>query len=452
MKLKTKIQFFSSLFVLLLIVLVNTAIYFLFYKVSANSELEQLNGQADMIVEALNESGDISEEELLKAFLPSEGMIRVIGKDSTSVIPVLTKKDEYLQLESVYTTSEFKTINTEVAKENVAVVSKPVIWENGDVVTLQVSQHLIALEENMRILFYVLLVASVVMLLPIFMGANVLSRFILKPIKTLTGAMKENTVYGEWKKITDLNQSRDELYEMESTFNDMIDYLEENFRKQEVFVSDASHELKTPISIVKSYAQLLSRRGRDNPELVKESVEAIESEADRMQKLVEQMLSLAKNEVHDTIEPVDFSALCLETVHRFSGTTQRTFHLDVEEGLIVSGNKDHLEQVLYILIDNALKYSEQSIAISLKKGEAAIRFKVTDYGVGIPEAEQARIFDRFYRVDKARSRETGGSGLGLPIAKAITDAHGGHLFVRSEVNASTTFTLELPWEMNLVNS
>lgn len=446
MKLKTKIQFFSSLFVLLLIVLVNTAIYFLFYKVSANSELEQLNGQADMIVEALNESGDISEEELLKAFLPSEGMIRVIGKDSTSVIPVLTKKDEYLQLESVYTTSEFKTINTEVAKENVAVVSKPVIWENGDVVTLQVSQHLIVLEENMRILFYVLLVASVVMLLPIFMGANVLSRFILKPIKTLTGAMKENTVYGEWKKITDLNQSQDELYEMESTFNDMIDYLEENFRKQEVFVSDASHELKTPISIVKSYAQLLSRRGKDNPELVKESVEAIESEADRMQKLVEQMLSLAKNEVHDTIESVDFSALCLETVHRFSGTTRRTFQLDVEEGLIVSGNKDHLEQVLYILIDNALKYSEQSVAISLKKIETAIRFKVTDYGVGIPESEQARIFDRFYRVDKARSRETGGSGLGLPIAKAITDAHGGHLFVTSQMNRSTTFTLELPRE------
>lgn len=446
MKLKTKIQFFSSLFVLILIVLVNTAIYFLFYKVSANSELEQLNGQADMIVEALNESGDISEEELLKAFLPSEGMIRVIGKDSKSVIPVLTKKDEYLQLESVYTTSEFKTINTEVARENVAVVSKPIIWENGDVVTLQVSQHLIVLEENMRILFYVLLVASVVMLLPIFMGADVLSRFILKPIKTLTGAMKENTVYGKWKKITELNQSQDELYEMESTFNDMIDYLEENFRKQEVFVSDASHELKTPISIVKSYAQLLSRRGKDNPELVKESVEAIESEADRMQKLVEQMLSLAKNEVHDTIEPVDFSALCLEIVHRFNGTTRRTFQLDVEEGLIVSGNKDHLEQVLYILIDNALKYSEQSIAISLKKAEAIIRFKVTDYGVGIPEAEQARIFDRFYRVDKARSRETGGSGLGLPIAKAITDAHGGHLFVTSQLNESTTFTLELPQE------
>src|SRR5699024_3059410 len=238
--------------------LINTAIYFLFYNISADSELEQLTTQANTMVESLNKSSDIAEEELLGAFLPSDGMIRVIGEDSKTVIPILTKKDEYRRLESTYSTSESRSIRTDVAKEHVAVIEKPIIWSNGDVVTLQVSKHLIALHGNMKTLFYVLLVASIVMLIPIFIGANVLSRFLLKPIKTLTQAMKENTTHAQWRKITNLNKSKDELYEMEKTFNEMIDYLKENYRKQEVFVSDASHELKTPISIVKSYAQLLS--------------------------------------------------------------------------------------------------------------------------------------------------------------------------------------------------
>ena len=446
MKLQTKIQLFSSVFMLILILLINTAIYFLFYNISADSELEQLAAQTDMMVEALNNSSDIPEQELLEAFLPSDGMIRVIGEDSKSVIPILTKKNEYRRLDSAYSTSESRTINTDVAKENVAVITKPIIWNNGDVVTLQVSEHLIALHENMKTLFYVLLVASIVMLIPIFIGANALSRFLLKPIKTLTEAMKGNTTHAQWRKITNLNKSKDELYEMEKTFNEMIDYLKENFRKQEVFVSDASHELKTPISIVKSYAQLLSRRGIDNPKLVHESIEAIDSEADRMQKLVEQMLNLAKNQATQTMENVDFTAVCSEAVKIFRGASDREIHFQhMDEQVSVLGNKDHLEQIVYILIDNALKYSEQSIDIHLTRDDKWINFVVTDYGQGIPQDEQERIFDRFYRIDKARSRETGGTGLGLPIAKAITEAHQGHLSVESEVGKGTTFTLKLPY-------
>src|SRR5690625_2526385 len=164
---------------------------------------------------------------------------------------------------------------------------------------------------------------------------------------------------------------------MEKTFNEMIDYLKENFRKQEIFVSDASHELKTPISIVKSYAQLLSRRGVDDRELVSESIEAIESEADRMQKLVEQMLNLAKNEATQTMENIDFTAICSETVKTFRGASNREVHFHYKDSqLSVLGNKDHLEQIVYILIDNALKYSEQSIDIHLTRNDQWIHFSV----------------------------------------------------------------------------
>src|SRR5699024_6555766 len=129
-----------------------------------------------MMVKALNNSSAIPVHELLEAFIPSDGMIRVIGEDSKWVIRILTKNNAYRRLDSAYSTSESRTINTNVAKENVAVITKPIIWNNGDVVTLQVSEHLIALHENMKTLFYVLLVASIVMLIPIFIGANALSR------------------------------------------------------------------------------------------------------------------------------------------------------------------------------------------------------------------------------------------------------------------------------------
>src|SRR5699024_5696575 len=154
------------------------------------------------------------------------------------------------------------------------VIGKPIVWDNGEIVTLQVSKQLGVLQENMKILFYVLLIALFVMLIPILIGANILSRFLLNPIKSLSSVMKEYATRTEWKKINvHSNKSKDELYEMQKTFNEMIERLSENFEKQDVFVSDASHELKTPISIVKSYAQLLNRRGLENPELFYESIE-----------------------------------------------------------------------------------------------------------------------------------------------------------------------------------
>jgi len=446
MKLQTKIHLFSSVFMLILIVLINTAIYFLFYKVSADSELDQLAGQTDVITETLNKNPDIAEEELLKAFLPNDGMIRVIDKDSTTVIPTLTKKNEYRRLASSYTTTENRKMDKTANQDNVAVIEKPIIWDNGDIVTLQVSKHLVILQENMKILFYVLLFASVVMLIPILIGANILSRFLLNPIKALTGAMKENATRTKWKKIkVHSSKSKDELYEMEKTFNEMIERLSENFQKQDVFVSDASHELKTPISIVKSYAQLLSRRGLEHPDLFYESVEAIETEADRMQKLVEQMLNLAKSQLKTELQDVDFLILCSEVIKIFQGAASRDIEFTTsQQGFIVKGDRDRLEQVVYILIDNALKYSDNSIDVHLTHDAEWVTFTVTDYGQGIPVDEQGRIFDRFYRVDKARSRETGGTGLGLPIAKEITEAHHGELKVTSQIGKGTTFILKIP--------
>src|SRR5699024_5080539 len=127
-----------------------------------------------------------------------------------------------------------------------AVVTRPVIWHDGSVVTLQLTNNLIELADTMTTLFYVLVIASLIILIPTVIAGNVLSRFLLNPIHQLTQTMKENINERKWKKIEHTNRSKDELYEMEVTFNEMIEQLKENYERQEIFVSNASHELKTP--------------------------------------------------------------------------------------------------------------------------------------------------------------------------------------------------------------
>jgi len=275
----------------------------------------------------------------------------------------------------------------------------------------------------------------------------VLGRFLLRPIQALIQTMKANTKEADWKKIEMPNRSKDELYQMEKTFNEMIEHLKENFQKQEQFVSNASHELKTPISIMKSYAQLLKRRGKERPEIFDEAVHAIDSESDHMQLLVEQMLSLAKhqNQEEASRANVDVIQLCEAVRKTFAGAYMRDITLKTTtDSMIIYGNEEQIKQVIYILIDNALKYSNQEVILDISEQDRHVAIKVIDFGSGIAPEEQERIFDRFYRIDKARSRETGGTGLGLPIAQSIVHAHDGTLTVTSEQGKGTTFILTLP--------
>lgn len=445
MKLRTKIWLFSSLLMLVMIALVNTSIYFLFYKIATDNELDGLARQTNGIIEAINANQDIPESEILKAFLPADGMIRIIAENGDEVIPTITKKKDYIVLPFVFSPKEIGEIVSDEALGKVAVISKPIIWSDGSVVTLRVSKQLVAHTQTMQTLLYVLLAASLFILVPTVIGANVLGRFVLQPINTLITTMQDNTKQDKWVKMEMNSKSNDELDKMETTFNEMIDHLQMSFEKQEAFVSDASHELKTPISIIKSYAQLLTRRGKSNPEVFEESVAAIDSEADRMQGLVEQLLLLAKNKESMVYESVDLVELVQHTMRPFQTTSNRKIVLDVRAAdTFVSGDKKQLQQILYILISNALKYSDTDVKVILDMEDENVVLNVIDHGAGISKDDQLRIFDRFYRVDKARARSTGGTGLGLAIAKQIAEVHDGALSVQSVQDVGTTFSVRIP--------
>lgn len=445
MKLKTKIQLFSTLFMLVIVVLVNASIYFLFYKITTDNEKDALQEQTNTIVETINESPDLSKTELLHAFLPSNGIIRVVNAEGEELISTITKKPAYRHLDISFMDQEEKDIIESPTGEKVAVISKPIIWEDGQVATLQVGNYLLAVEETMNTLFYVLVFASLMIVLPTFIGGNLLSKFVLAPIKALIRTMKANTKSGKWETIEQDKRSKDELYEMEETFNEMIQHLKDAFERQEIFVSNASHELKTPIAIIKSYGQLLKRRGKSHPEVFDEAVDAIESESDRMQQLVDQMLLLAKNKETVSYEKIDLIKLVEKVIQTFTKAYGRDIQLLYGTlPMMIKGNIDQIEQIIYILLDNAIKYSEKAIKVQLLKEGNRVIVHVIDEGQGMTAEDAELIFNRFYRVDKSRARASGGAGLGLAIAKNITEQHTGSLSVNSVVGEGSTFTLEFP--------
>ena len=217
--------------------------------------------------------------------------------------------------------------------------------------------------------------------------------------------------------------------------------LENNYTKQQQFVGNASHELKTPLTVIESYAKLLERRGFSNEALNKEALEAIIKETSNMKQMMEQMLELAKVNEQPKMEwaTIPIKPLLEEIAQRMKqayGT-----HLNITgDNLSIVSDEAKLKQLLFIFLDNARKYSEQPIDVEIVNG-AVVQIRITDYGIGIPQEDLPHLFDRFYRVDKARNRQTGGTGLGLPIAKQLAQLLAIHIDMTSSVGVGTTVTL-----------
>src|SRR5699024_4180332 len=257
MKLQTKITLFSSIFVFILIALVNTVVYLMFVKISTEDELTQLSDQTNTIVETLQDNQDVPDRNLLQAFLPSKGMIRIVEKEDDKVLATFAKDEKYTNIEAAYSDKETRQVKRDNNGKLVAVVEKPNIFEDDKVVTIQVANYLISIEDSMKTLLYVLIATSVAIFIQTIIACNELSRFILQPIKAIVDTMQKNKSADTWTLIEIKNRTKDELYVMENTFNEMMLYLKDSFQKQETFVSNASHELKTPIAILKGYAQIL---------------------------------------------------------------------------------------------------------------------------------------------------------------------------------------------------
>lgn len=242
-----------------------------------------------------------------------------------------------------------------------------------------------------------------------------------------------------------------ELQGLEEAINNLLDRMRESYRQQARFVSDASHELRTPISVIQGYANMLDRWGKDDEEVLEESIAAIKSESENMKNLVEQLLFLARGINGKTqLKIVEFSLNdMMKEVLEESKMIDRyhTYTYIDSENINVYGDISLLKQTARILIENAAKYTDKREEIILKCGKNDNNepyFSVQDNGIGMDENDVVHIFERFFRADTARVRKNGGTGLGLSIAKWIIDSHNGYFSVLSRKEIGTRITVFLP--------
>ena len=246
----------------------------------------------------------------------------------------------------------------------------------------------------------------------------------------------------------DLENPPTEVKELAITFQEMLSRLSESWEHQRQLLNDVSHELRTPLTIVCGYLESTLRRGNNLTEIQKEALTTAASEADRTVQLLQDLLDLARADsgtIHFRLEVVDVNRLINEilTITEQYSQHQIIFKPAVSN-LEVSADRNRLKQVLLNLIDNAIKYSseENSITVESYAENSTVCIAISDRGVGIPLAQQTRIFERFYRVDEARNR-AGGTGLGLAIVKTIVEGMGGKISVCSQPGKGSTFTIAL---------
>lgn len=224
-------------------------------------------------------------------------------------------------------------------------------------------------------------------------------------------------------------------------------------RMRSEFVANVSHELKTPITAVKGFAETLLGGAVNDEETARSFLQIIYDESDRLNRLIGDILELSKIEsrrVPLVFSPVEVTSFVDKSIKLMQSEADRkniTISLNVEPGLYVEADEDRLRQIVMNLLSNGINYTAEGGRLSLKaegRGEDYIRIEISDTGSGIPKKDLPRIFERFYRVDKARSRSSGGTGLGLSIVKHLIELHKGTISVKSEVGIGSTFTIELP--------
>ena len=282
--------------------------------------------------------------------------------------------------------------------------------------------------------------------------AYFISRLISKPIEQIhdiIASINEDNI--DSKRLI-IPKKNDEFAVVSQQFNELLDKISFYISQQKHFVEDVSHELRTPVAIVEGHLKLLNRWGKDDPEVLEESLEASLAEIKRMKTLVQEMLDLSRapqvreqykdatTEVVDTLTQIvaNFKVLYPDF----------TFVLDIDSkaDLLSPIYRNHFEQVIIILLDNAVKYStnRKEIIVSLSTVADQVEIGIQDFGMGLSEEDKKKVFSRFYRVDKARSRERGGNGLGLSIAKELIEGYNGSISLTSRLDQGTVFKVKLP--------
>jgi len=337
------------------------------------------------------------------------------------------------------------------AQQPIRVITMPILLEGKLINLVQVGTSLEAVQETLRNLkiFLFTAVPSVLILAALF--ARFMARRALKPISRIIDTAREIGQGQELSKRIPVLKIKDELGQLALTFNEMMNRLENSFAQMRQFSSDASHELRTPLTVLKGQNELVLSKQRKLEEY-QEVISSNLEEINYMSKVLEDLFVLSKsdeNQVNLDCKPLDLRAL-VEEVCKHAEVLAEEKNMKIVISFLepseFKGDEVRLRQMVWNVLQNGIKYTQRGgeLKISLQNEDEFVLLSIQDTGIGIPEEDLPLIFNRFYRVDKARTRDEGGSGLGLSICKQIAQAHKGKIEVESKLGVGTRFKIRLP--------
>lgn len=292
-------------------------------------------------------------------------------------------------------------------------------------------------------------ICDLVRMLSFIRKRNKLDKKVLAPIRDITDMAATLSASNLSNRIN-LEGTKNELKDLAGVINTMLDRIERSYNSQKQFVSDASHELRTPIAVIQGYVNMLDRWGKEDQDVLEEGISAIAQETASMKELVESLLFLARHDKKTLMMEMEQFDPCdiITELHKEASmvTPEDHFICQPMEHCQIEADRNMIKQVMRILCDNAVKYTPKggTVTMGVESYPGGCTLILSDNGPGISREELPKIFDRFYRSDSARKSEGGGHGLGLSIARIIIIAHGGKIRVRSKVGEGTTFCVVLP--------
>jgi two-component system, OmpR family, sensor histidine kinase ArlS len=457
LSIKWKMTILSAIVIFLIFIVCNLIQLILIQTFTANQEEQLLSKRVKEIQMYISEQSmatgkkelnRLVSEKFFDKIIEQNEMIRILDKNGNELYNV-SKGFPKIQKDSLQQQSRPYRIKAE--GESLLLLKEPLKIDSF-IGTIEIGRNVEMFDAFAEKVIWVLMAGTILSFILSLISGLILTRKLLSPIRVLTNTMRK-IEDRQFQERVPVMETKDEFAQLSSIFNSMMDKVEESILQQKRFVEDASHELRTPLAILHGHLSLLRRWGKDNKDVLESSLHTSIKETNRMIALTNELLQLSHLEKKENMGLIN-PCHALETIHDVVGD-YKLIHDDVKivnenvigADVLLAIPQAQLKQILMNIIDNAIKYSgtHKEVWLTTSDENGLFKVQVADNGYGISTQDLPYIFDRFYRVDKARSRDQGGNGLGLSITKEIIEEYNGEIRAESTIGEGTTLILLLPY-------
>lgn len=412
--------------------------------ITAAELYESTEKQADLLEDSLKNSGAKEAKDWQKVLVKD-----TFSDDSLYLIHVQLNSGEV-----VYSSEDAKEIFQEFPQLKQFILFDRILWtsevEPYYYTSFQKDETkvtiLVDMENQFELIGRIFSLTIFITLAVIALGSLVTYRF----SKKLSGSLVVMDEEINQLKVSDSKQqltvpkTPQEVQNISKSFNQLLVKQRMYLKREQQFVTDASHELRTPIAAIRGHVNLIKRRGKSHPQVIPTSLDYIDKESKRLEILVEKLLLLGRLDTQFNMEQLDLSLIIQQTVDELNVMMPQDITITIETGIFVEGQAEHFYQIARNLLENAMKYTDTSgtITVRLFSDEDTIQLIIEDSGMGIPDEEKTKIFERFYRVDQSHSSEISGTGIGLSIVKELVEKYQGKINVTDASPKGTRFTVE----------